>query len=101
MAGFFGIPLQLSLRTVLRSYNPTTTNGTYWNAPRLSWFKDVNITASTLSSRSVLIWDGSKWVNNNLQDTTYEFINIDGGSVQENYSGIGEQIDGGFSTTIF
>jgi hypothetical protein len=93
--------LIVTMRNVLQSYNATTTNGTYWNAPRLSWFKDVNITTGTLSSRSVLVWDGSKWVNKNLQDTVYEFINIDGGSVNENYNGIGEQIDGGFSTTIF
>jgi len=88
-------------RAVLCSYNATTTNGTYWNAPRLSWFKDVQITSSNLSSRNIIIWDGSKWVNKNLADTVYEFINIDGGGVAENYSGIGEQIDGGFSTTVF
>lgn len=88
-------------RAVLCSYNATTTNGTYWNSPRLSWFKDVLITSSSLSSKNILIWDGSKWINKNLADTIYEFINIDGGTVTENYSGIGEQIDGGFSNTIF
>lgn len=88
-------------RAVLCSYNATTTNGTYWNAPRLAWFKDVQLTPSNLSSRNILVWDGSKWVNKNLADTIYKFINIDGGAVAENYNGIGEQIDGGFSSTVF
>jgi len=86
---------------VINYYNPATNNGLYWIGPRLSWFKDVNIITSQLSSKNIIVWDGSKWVNKSIGDVTYEFINIDGGSADENYSGIGEQIDGGFSTTTY
>jgi len=90
-----------AMRQAIKLYNPTTQNGTRWTSPRLNWFKDIAITGSTLSSSSFLIWNGTKFVNAKTADITYEFNNIDGGAVNENYNGIGEQIDGGFSQTIF